>query len=160
VVANGKQFLMKNDTLNIYSKSDDSRGRILSNFSHHPFILEGQSFESVEGFIQGIAFPEGDSRRAAAFKSYGSEAKRFGEEQEKKFVWWHGKQIIFGSPEEHALIERALRAKFQQNSEAKEALSASRSLRLTHILSEPESSTTCLPAETFCTILMKIREEN
>ncbi len=150
---------MENKTLNIYSKSDDPRGRILSNFSHHPFILDGQHFESVEGFIQGIAFPESDSRREAAFKAWDSAAKKFGEEQEKKFIWWGGKEIIFGSKEEHTLIERALRAKYEQNPDAREALIATKGLDLTHVLPEPESSTTCLPAKDFCAMLMKIREE-
>ena len=151
---------MENDTLNIYSKSSDPRGRLLSNFSHHPFLIDGQKFESVEGFIQGIAFPEGDPKREAAFKAWGSAAKKFGELQEKKYVWWQGKEIIFGSPEEHALIEQALRAKFAQNPDVKEALIATRDFRLTHLLPDPEPSTTCLPAKTFCSILMKIRSEN
>lgn len=150
---------MENKTLNIYSKSDDSRGRILSNFSHHPFVLDGQHFESVEGFIQGIAFPEGDPRKEAAFKAWGSAAKKFEEEQERKFVWWNGEEIVFGSPGEHALIERAIRAKFEQNPEAKEALIATKGLGLTHVLPEPEHKNTCLPAKVFCAILMKIREE-
>lgn len=151
---------MASETLNIYSKSDDPRGRLLSNFSHHPFILDGQNFESVEGFIQGVAFPEGDARRSAAFQAWGSEAKKFGEEQEKKFVWWAGKEIIFGSPDEYALIERALRAKFDQNEEAKQALAETKGLRLTHILPDPEPSITSIPAETFCSILTKIRDED
>ena len=155
-----RRVILEKDTLNIYSKSDDPRGRLLSNFSHHHFTLDDQGFESVEGFIQGIAFPEGDVRRVAAFNAWGSEAKKFAEEQEKKLVWWEGKEIIFGSPEEHTLIERALRAKFVQNPDAKEALIATKDLHLTHILPDPESSNTCLPATVFCAILMKIREEH
>ena len=147
------------DTLNIYSKAEDSRGRILSNFSHHPFVLDGRRLESAEGFIQGIAFPEGDQRREAAFGSFGSKAKQFAEEQEKKFVWWDGKTISFGSNEEHELIEKALRAKFDQNADAREALLATKGLRLTHELPDPEAPNTCLPAEVFCLILMKIRGE-
>lgn len=130
----------------------------MSNFSHHPFILDGYHFESVEGFIQGIAFPEGDPRRTGAFKECGSKAKKFGEEQEKKFVWWGGKQIIFGSSEEHALIELALRAKCEQNIEAKEALIATKGLQLTHILPDQNGGFTCLPAEIFCDMLVRIRE--
>lgn len=146
-------------TLNIYSKSDDPRGRILSNFSHHPFVLDDIHFESVEGFIQGIAFPEGDPRREAAFKSWGGTAKKFENEQEKKFIWWNGEQMEFGSKKEHALIERAIRAKFQQNSEAQEALKNTEDLFLTHILPEPEPDNICLSAKEFCNILMRIRQE-
>lgn len=150
---------MENNTVNIYSKSDDPRGRLLSNFSHHPFILDGQKFESVEGFIQGIAFPAGDTRREMAFRAWGSEAKKFGEEQEKKSVWWSGQEIVFASSEEHALIERALRAKFEQNPDAKKALVSTKGYWLTHVLPDVESGTTCLPAKIFCAILMKIRNE-
>jgi predicted NAD-dependent protein-ADP-ribosyltransferase YbiA (DUF1768 family) len=150
---------MENNTLNIYSKSDDRRGRILSNFSHHPFVLEGESFESVEGFIQGIAFPEGDPRREAAFKAWGGEAKEFGKEQKKDFVWWKGKQFVFGSKDEEVLIEKAIRAKFEQHPDAREALIATKGLVLTHILPEPEPGDTCLTAKNFCDILTRLREE-
>lgn len=147
------------NTLNIYSKSDDQRGRVLSNFSHHPFVLDGRRFESVEGFVQGIAFPEGDARRVAAFKTWGGEAKKFELEQEKQFVWWNGEKIVFGSVQEHALIERAIRAKFEQNNDAAEALRATSDLVLTHILPEPEPKDTCLSASLFCGMLMRIRKE-
>lgn len=150
---------MENKKLNIYSKSEDWRGRALSNFSHHPFVIDGQRFESVEGFIQGIAFMENDARREAAFKSWGSTAKKFEKEQNRDFVWWHNKKFKFGSKEEHELIERALRAKFEQNPEAKKALLATKGLRLTHVLPDPEPKDICLPAKDFCAMLMKIREE-
>lgn len=143
--------------LNIYSKSEDWRGRTLSNFSHHPFVLDGLCFESVEGFIQGIAFPEEDPRRKEAFHSFGKEAKAFEKQQEKHFVWWAGKKIKFGSPKEHKLVERAIRAKFEQNPGAKKALMATDGLTLTHVLPEPEPPRISLPTKVFCGILTKIR---
>ena len=72
-------------------------------------------------------------------------------------VWWKGQAIPYGSPEHHQLIERAIRAKFEQNADAMEALLATKELVLTHDLGSPDDS--ALPATVFCAILTQIREE-
>lgn len=148
--------------LNIGSKSEDWRARRLSNFSFDPFYLDEIKNYSVEGFIQGIKFPENDPRREKAFDSWGTDAKRFGREtpKERKFVWWKGETIIYGSAKHHALIERAIRAKFEQNKGAIEALLETVGMILAHDLGHPESPHTSLPAKVFCDILTKIRKEN
>lgn len=110
------------ETLNVYSKSDDWRARILSNFSPDSFLLDGESLASVEGFIQGIKFPEGHPRRLLAFRSAGITAKRLGINIAPDSVWWKHQPIPYGSAEHRNLIERAIRAKYEQNSEAKDAL--------------------------------------
>lgn len=145
--------------LNISSKSDDCRARRLSNFSADPFLLDGERMASAEGFIQGIKFPEGDQTRQQAFQSVGVEAKRFGKKAERKFVWWKGQAIPYGSTEHHQLIERAIHAKFEQNEEAMIALLATDGMVLTHDLGYPDPPNTSLPANTFCDILTRIREE-
>ncbi len=145
--------------LNIGSKSEDWRAKRLSNFSADPFVLDGIQFASVEGFIQGTKFPESDPRRKHAFQSVGRDAKRFGKSAERKFVWWQGQAIPYGSQEHYCLIECAIRAKFKQNHEALKALIATKDLRFTHDLGHPESFDTSLPAKIFCDILIKIREE-
>lgn len=38
------------DHINIYSKSKIEVGRQLSNFYHSPFIIDGETFQSVEGY--------------------------------------------------------------------------------------------------------------
>jgi len=145
--------------LNIGSKSDDWRARRLSNFSNDPFILDGERIASVEGFIQGTKFPEGHPIRQQAFQSVGVEAKRLGKEAERKLVWWKGQAIAYGSTRHRQLIERAIRAKFEQNNEAMKALLASEKMMLTHDLGEPDPPNASLPAKVFCNILTKIREE-
>lgn len=145
------------ETLNVYSKSDDWRARRLSNFSPDSFLLDGESLASVEGFIQGIKFPEGHLRRLLAFRSAGITAKRLGINIAPDSVWWKHQPIPYGSAEHRNLIERAIRAKYEQNSEAKDALLATKGMALTHELDEPDSIS--LPREIFCCILMKIREE-
>lgn len=145
------------ETLNITSRSDDWRARSLSNFSADPITLDGRTIASVEGFIQGIKFPEGNPYREQAFRSTGVRAKTFGMYAEREFVWWNDEAYLYGSAEHHALIERAIRAKFEQNTMAREAIVATEGLTLIHETGEPEPSTTSLPATVFCDILTRIR---
>jgi len=145
--------------LNVSSKSIDWRARSLSNFSADPFLLDGVAMASVEGFIQGTKYPEGHLNRQKAFESVGAEAKRLGGRAERKFIWWNGKIIAYGTPEHHQLIERAIRAKFEQNKDAKTALLATTGMELTHDVGQPDPPNTSLPAKVFCDILTRIREE-
>lgn len=148
------------EKLNIYSKSDDWRARRLSNFSIDPFVIDGETMMSVEGFLQGIKFPEGDERRLMAFMSpMGSVAKQLGGEAKGQFVYWKGRLIPYGSIEHAALLERGIRCKFEQSAEAREALRQTAGMELTHVLKEPENPKTCLPAKAFTGLLMKIRTE-
>ena len=145
--------------LNISSGSSDPRARDLSNFPRFPFVLDGIELASVEGFIQGIKRPIGDPMRELAFRSFGKEAKRIGKHAERKFVWWQDKAIPYGSREHHLLIERAIRAKFDQNPKAMESLLATEGMILTHDLGYTESPHTSLPERVFCGILTRTREE-
>ena len=154
-------------TLNIGSVADDWRAKRLSNFSDDPFELDGRRFASVEGFIQGIKFPDGDPRRSLAFVSVGAQAKRIGHDAfdpksavwGRRVVWWGREQIPFGSFMHQRLIERAIRAKFEQNERARRALLATAGTKLTHDMGHPESRYTSLPARVFCDILTRIRTE-
>lgn len=146
-------------TLNIISNSDDKRAQRLSNFSADPFMLDGEGFASVESFIQGTKFPPKHPFRQYAFQAIGLTAKRFGVHAERKFVWWKKQKIIYGSKEHHALIERALWAKFTQNPGAKKALLATGRMKLKHETGDPGPPNTSLPAVLFCEILCKIRRE-
>src|SRR5579885_3822512 len=95
-------------TVNVSSASTDWRGVALSNFGLSPFVLEGLLFASVEGFIQGIKFPEGDPRRELAFAASGWPAKRLGETADRSGAYWQGARIEYGSADHHRLIERAI----------------------------------------------------
>jgi len=154
-------------TLNVSSRSTDSRARRLSNFSYDPFVLDGEYIVSVEGFIQGIKFPEDHPARLRAFQLFGIKAKRSGRGAKRQFVWWTGQIISYGSPEHYALIERAIRAKLDQNPDAMHALLATKGMVLIHDYDPGrpapgriESPYTSLPAEVFCDILSRIRYEN
>lgn len=143
--------------VNIGSESTDWRAQALSNFAISPFTLDDECFQSVEGFIQGIKFPEDHDNRIMAQMLSGVQAKKLGRKAERKFVWWMGRKIVFGSVEHQELIARAIIAKFSQNHDSMMALMMTSGHEITHDLGKPEDPNTSLPAELFCRILTKIR---
>ncbi len=82
--------------INVSSGSVDKAARRLSNFSKDGFVIDGMEMASVEGFVQGIKFPEfpeEDTRREITFRLSGFEAKSVGNEAVEfgyEFVWWRG----------------------------------------------------------------------
>ena len=155
-------------TLNIASYSEDWRARLLSTFAHTPFALRCGAreirCESVEGFWQGLKFPEGSGERERVFALWGFEAKRAGASAPTDdTVVFCGERVQLGSPELHALAEKAMRAKLEQNTEVRRALVETAGLVLTHELVDesgvpvPDSRT--LPAAVFCAIWTKLRDE-
>jgi predicted NAD-dependent protein-ADP-ribosyltransferase YbiA (DUF1768 family) len=146
--------------INVSSTSTDWRGLALSNFGLSPFVLDGTLFASVEGFIQGIKFPEGDTRRAAAFVSSGWPAKRIGDTADRSGAYWGGVRLTYGSADHHRLIERAMRARIAQSAGLQEALRSTGDAKLIHDTGGgAESPMTSLPASVFCRILTEIRAE-
>jgi len=143
--------------LNVSSKSDDWRARRLSNFSNDSFVLDGVKVASVEGFIQGIKFPEKSPLRKQAFQEVGIHAKLLGKQAHNKFVWWKGKKIDYGSNRHHRLIAQAMEAKFLQNKGAAMSLACTKGMVLTHEVGS-ESPKTSLPSKVFCKILTEIRK--
>jgi predicted NAD-dependent protein-ADP-ribosyltransferase YbiA (DUF1768 family) len=146
------------NVLNVSSGSSDWRCYALSNFPCFPFELDGAIFVSVEGFIQGIKFPEEYPQRWEAFNLWGKKAKLIGEDARRANVWWKGSQIPYGSTEHHLLIGRAIAAKFHCNSGARFALASTGNAKLVHNVG-PESPHTSLPADIFCKILTDLRSQ-
>jgi hypothetical protein len=155
-------------TLNIASYSDDERARLLSTFAHTPFTLRcGETTircESVEGFWQGLKFPEGSAERTRVFALWGIEAKRAGADGPPSAeIAFCGRRVLSGSLDHHALAELAMRAKLEQNPDVRAALLATRGLRLTHQLvdadGKPVPESVALPAAVFCAIWTKLRDE-
>lgn len=177
--AGGKCYDERLPNLNVGSKEADPAAKLLSNFSHTPFTLDGQRYESTEAFIQSLKFPDPeDQKRVAAL--YGFEAKKAGKEARREVidastgeptgyvVTYHDIQIPYKSPEHYGLIERAIRAKIEQNPQVKRALVGvwhSDRRKITHTLTRKDGTeiieppTTSLPAEVFTAILMKVRHE-
>lgn len=154
-------------TLNIASYSADGRARLLSTFAHTPFELRlGDKLircESVEGFWQGLKWPEGSRERDRVFGLWGLEAKLAGADAPRGDIEAAGLRIVRGGAAHHSLAERAMRAKLEQNPEVQAALHATVGLRLTHDLVDehgravPDSLT--LPKAVFVDIWLRLRDE-
>lgn len=150
--------MTENSALNVNAFAQDWRANALANFPLAPFVLDGVVCASVEGFVQGIKFPPEHPVRDRAFLSHSYEAKRYGEQAGRLYVWWNGAVLKYGSDDHHRLIGRSIRAKFFYNEGLRVAMRATKGLRLIHDLG-PESATTSLPAKVFCRILTDLRDE-
>jgi len=155
-------------TFNIASYSEDWRSRLLSTFAHTPFRLQcGErvlDLASVEGFWQGLKWPEASAERLRIFGLWGIDAKMAGHgAPARTHVRFCGCDVPIGSAEHHELARLAIKAKLEQNKEVQRALEATDDLRLTHVLVDdngqlvPDSLT--LPAAVFCRIWTELRAE-
>jgi predicted NAD-dependent protein-ADP-ribosyltransferase YbiA (DUF1768 family) len=150
-------------TINIGSRGTTETEKLLSNFAHTPFHLNGVVYESIEGFWQSLKFPkEEDRKRVAAM--HGLEAKRAGRDApQATHFYYQDKKIAVGSSEHHELMRQALRAKLRRNPKVMQLLLQTGKEPLTHILYNkegkrlPDSKT--IPAEVFCGYLVELREE-
>ena len=61
---------------------------ILSNFSHTPFIFDGKSYESVEGFWQSLKYPESDED-----KRYGKSVLTYKRSEVEQMVAFEAKKL-------------------------------------------------------------------
>jgi hypothetical protein len=154
-------------TLNIASYSDDWRARLLSSFAHTPFELRCGSTvircASVEGFWQGLKWPEGSAERTRAFGLWGIDAKLAGAGAPDGSIDYCGRRVPRGQVEHHAVAESAMRAKLAQNPDVRQALLATIGLRLTHDLVDdrghPVADSVTLPKDTFLGIWGRLRDE-
>lgn len=134
----------------------------LSNFAVSPFEIDGVKCASMEGFIQALKRKNPDVQ-VYGCTLVGLKAKFWG----KGIKWWQrspadqlhwqGRSFEAHGPEHLELVERALRAKFEQHDGSKRALLATEG-RLTHSIGK-DTNTTSLKASDFCRMLMKIRED-
>ena len=145
------------DPLNVASVSTEEIGREMSNFAETPFYYGKKPirYHSVESFYQMLTEPDEKVRRTIA-KMPAKEAKRAGKSQttEAKF---EGKTYVLGSPEHHALIQDAIRAKLEQHPDLARRFVATRPRPIVHIT--PGQDSKRFPGEVFCRFLTELREE-
>jgi predicted NAD-dependent protein-ADP-ribosyltransferase YbiA (DUF1768 family) len=126
----GEVAALRGTPLNITSRSPEPL-RLISNFAATPFELDGHAYASVEGFWQCLRYPEGPERRAVAALG-GSAAKRAGTVEAPERTDYLGQSIRWGTHEHWALMRAAVRAKFAQNGDAREALLSTGARILVH----------------------------
>lgn len=126
---------------------------ILSNFAETPFVMDGKSYASLEGFWQATKFPDPElpqdvrfelpgwpTTRAAVEKMVGREAKKAGSAASKileanqiDWVSYRGIAMTYREPGEglfYQLIRRAMIEKAKQNLKVREVLIRTKNLRL------------------------------
>jgi predicted NAD-dependent protein-ADP-ribosyltransferase YbiA (DUF1768 family) len=131
----------------------------LSNFSPHPFVLDGINIASMEGFLQSLKFSNPEMQvevcrlvgKKAKFKGKGKRWQKDGK------LWWRGQEVDRFSQDYQDLLDRAYEAMFTQSNSARDALLASRDAVFQHSLGKNKETDTILTTQEFCSRLTKIR---
>jgi predicted NAD-dependent protein-ADP-ribosyltransferase YbiA (DUF1768 family) len=130
---------------------------LISNFAHTPFELDGMTYASIEGFWQGLKFPdESDRRRIASL--VGAEAKDagYGAPSSDAAILYQGRTVAVGTWAHWRLMERACFAKFEQNALARDALLSTGSRPLVH---QVRRDSRTIPGVIMAQIWMRIRRK-
>lgn len=131
----------------------------LSNFSAHPFTIDGVLCNSMEGFLQSLKFQNVEMQiyvctlvgKTAKFKG---KPKKWWKNQT---LYWQGEEYDRHSNEYQKLLTRAYMA-LSENESFKKALLATGSATLSHSLGNNDSHRTVLTEREFCSRLVMVRD--
>lgn len=138
---------------------NDYPANSLSNFSPHPFVIDGVECNSMEGFLQSLKFKSVDMQKHVC-TLVGREAKFKGKPKKwwlTQTLWWQGKEIDRHSDEYQELLDRAFEA-LAKNSGFRKALLASGNSALTHSMGKSDEHHTILTEREFCSRLSNLRK--
>lgn len=120
------------EPINVTSRSPDPAIQLISNFAHTPFVLDDRPYASVEGFWQGLKYPEAYRRREIA-QLYGGSARKAGQDAPAADTLTYDSHLIrVGTYDHWRLMAAACWAKFSQHPEAQQALLATDTRPLEH----------------------------
>ncbi len=127
----------------------------ISNLAETPFMMDGRHYASIEGFWQGLKFPDqGERSRVAALS--GKEARNAARKAPDQPSFVYGRDTMaFGSPGHHALMRRACDAKFTQHLIAREALLSTGDRPLVHRVARDSIA---IPGALMADIWMRLRD--
>jgi hypothetical protein len=130
--------------------------RLISNLAETAFELDGRCYSSVEGFWQGLKFADSADRERLAGLS-GHEAKAAGPKSEPgdRFVY-EGREVVVGTVDHWALMERANLAKFEQDEDARAALLSTGTRPLVHRVGVDSRT---IPGVIMADIWMRLRDK-
>jgi predicted NAD-dependent protein-ADP-ribosyltransferase YbiA (DUF1768 family) len=149
----------ENKPLNVASNAHEEIGRALSNFAPRPFILNGERFQSVESWYQGLKWPD-QEKRAELARLDGRAAKKAGRGAPRSPQFqYQNRDYAFGGEEHHQLIREAIKASLEQNPQISEAFTETYPRPIVHNTGRPERPGTTLPGATFARMLEEIRLE-
>lgn len=133
----------------------------LSNFSPHPFELDGIKIASMEGFLQALKFDKPHIQLEVC-KMVGRGAKARGRArnhhwQSRQILWWMKSGYLRDSHSYQELLTRAYDAMFEQSDSFRRALRATNDAVLTHTMGHNDSSKTVLTEREFMAQLNRLR---
>ena len=145
--------------LNIWSRSDEEIGRLMSNSANTPFTLHGVEYASIEAFYASILLHQNEAKREKVRKLWGVRAKH--EIPKVKPVWieYQGTEFATGSTTHHELVKQAIRAKLAAHPKIAEAFVATSPRPLVHETDYPDPPGAEFPHYVLCRILTELRDE-
>lgn len=130
--------------------------KLISNLAETSFELDGRFYASIEGFWQGLKHPdEADRLRVAELAGHAAKAAGPNVNPGERIVY-EGREIVVGTIDHWALMERANRAKFEQDEDACAALLSTGTRLLTHRMAVDSRT---IPGVVMADIWMRIREQ-
>lgn len=132
----------------------------LSNFSPHPFVIDGVECNSMEGFLQSLKFKDAEMQKHVC-TLVGKSAKFKGKKKKwwkTQTLWWQGVEIGRHSEEFQVLLDRAF-SELSKNSSFRKALIATGNSSLTHSVGKNDPSHTVLTEKEFCSRLLRLRNK-
>lgn len=132
----------------------------LSNFSPHPFEIDGVQCNSMEGFLQSLKFESIDMQKYVC-SLVGMSAKKKGRNKnwyQKQELYWLGKTYKRDSDEYQNLLNRAYN-ELNKNTGFRKALESTKGATLTHSIGKNKKNETVLTTSEFCGRLTYLRDK-
>jgi predicted NAD-dependent protein-ADP-ribosyltransferase YbiA (DUF1768 family) len=148
--------------LNVWSRSGDEIGRLMSNFAHTPFELDGLAYASIEGFYVSLLFLD-PAKRLKLARLYGLVVSQMGKKSKikkhKLKTCYAGEWFDLGSEAHLGLLKRSLRAKLEAHPDIARAFVATAPRPIIHETGHPDPPDAEFPASVFCRLLSELRDE-
>lgn len=131
----------------------------LSNFSAHPFIIDGVECNSMEGFLQSLKFKDIEMQKYVC-TLVGVQAKYKGKKKkwwQTQTLYWQGVEYKRDSEEYQNLLKRAY-TEMCKNTAFRNAILASGDATYTHSIGKKKINETVLTEKEFCSLLNMCRK--
>lgn len=145
-------------TVDILSKGDYPSSA-LSNFAPHAFFFCGAEFACMEALLQSLKFQDPEVQ-ASLWQLNGKDAKAAGtgvDWQGSQTLWFKGRPMERSGQEYQSFLNEAFIAMFSCSADARAALSATGTAKLTHSIGVQDPAQTILTEDELCSRLTLIR---
>ncbi len=131
----------------------------LSNFTPHPFVIDGVECASMEGFLQALKFSNPDMQ-VEVCKLVGRAAKFKGKKKNwyrTQTLYWRGQEFEREGQPYQDLLDNAF-TQLNKNTKFRKALLATGKATLTHSMGNKDPKKTVLTTREFCSRLTMLRD--